>query len=290
MWDANITATQFKGKLPMQSANNLMGALRERCRGAGVAIPAIFAADYAKFELLPKTWFSTFQSTITTLIPKYVNHTDNSGDWNGQTTIPAWTEATILTAIGDASRLPAPSSQICAKWCFQQYKILNMPRWVKVSLGFSGADIDNCRVYAYGTAADFNAIPWSRKSAVNGLAQHTVVWNNGTSLTIDRVRSHKVYTNSFPYDITMDTYPLFKTYDNHYQNNDYPAALNTYYKIDSQVIGSLSNSTDIYLGDFGDYNLTPDAINTSFGWHCNQQLGILKFTGPNGFGFRDWEV
>ena len=68
-----------------------------------------------------------------TLITKFVNHTNNSGSWDNQATIPNWTEATIITAIGDGSRLSAPTDPlISAPWLYQQYKMLNLLRWVKV--------------------------------------------------------------------------------------------------------------------------------------------------------------
>jgi hypothetical protein len=128
-WETNITASQFKGKLPLQSFNQLQAAWKERASVSGVTIPTMFNSDMSKYSSLPSNWFSSFQSGITTMIPLFVNHTDHSGNWNGQTTIPNWTEATILTAIGDASRIAVPSSLVCAKWCYQQYKILNMLRW-----------------------------------------------------------------------------------------------------------------------------------------------------------------
>ena len=42
-----------------------------------------------------------------------------------------WNEANILTAIGAASRIDYPSSLPNAAWAEQQYKILNLLRWVR---------------------------------------------------------------------------------------------------------------------------------------------------------------
>jgi len=76
----------------------------------------------------------TFLSGTTGWRKYWVNHHDvGVGGWVGKTTAPpAWTEATMLAQIGDATRLaPVEKGVLSKEWAIQVYKILNQILWFK---------------------------------------------------------------------------------------------------------------------------------------------------------------
>jgi len=146
-WAANWETSEGKGKLLMPALNDLRGALAERCAAANRTVSAL-CPEVGTGDIILSSWFSAFHAQITYLIPLFANHLDNDGDWTGISTpdgwtrndnpaqsLPAWSEATILTAIGDPIRIPAPRDPlISATWMFQQYNILNLLRWARHKL------------------------------------------------------------------------------------------------------------------------------------------------------------
>ena len=84
----------------------LRQALIERCTVSGVAVPAalqnpVVTGDISVYD---SDWGKQFEDTITALIPYFVNHTDNGGNWHDVLIVsaaaaanvpPKWTEANI---------------------------------------------------------------------------------------------------------------------------------------------------------------------------------------------------
>ena len=143
-WNANWATSLGKGKLLKVALNQLRSALDERTSAVGRSVPGncpVIASD----EIVLSSWFTAWQSEMDTLITKYVDHTDNSGNWDGIATIPNWTSNNIITAIGDASRLGAPTDPlVSAAWMFQQYNIINLLRWYNgTTSGTSGNEKDS---------------------------------------------------------------------------------------------------------------------------------------------------
>lgn len=122
-----------QGKLLYPAYEMLRLALVERCTASSTSVPVVLQTARAPGRIYIDTWFASFHSTMSTLITAFVNHTDNGGNWNGivpGSAAPVWTEAAILTAIGDASRVPIVDIPTGA-WSLQQYKILNKLLWTK---------------------------------------------------------------------------------------------------------------------------------------------------------------
>ena len=122
-----------QSKLLYPGYEMLRKALIERCTVTSVAVPAVLQTARAPGRIYTGDWYINFHNTISTLITKFINHTDSGGNWDGQpqNTVPfaVWSEADILTEIGDAVRVPGPSIPLAA-WSLQQYKILNLLLWI----------------------------------------------------------------------------------------------------------------------------------------------------------------
>jgi hypothetical protein len=120
-------------ELQCHSQKDVLEAIRqaivERCTVTGTSVPTLLNSAVPPLYNL-KSFTDEIQSIITTLIPKFANHTDNSGDWDGQTTIPAWSESSLMTHLS-ASRLTVAQISALGTWCKQQYEILNHLRWIK---------------------------------------------------------------------------------------------------------------------------------------------------------------
>jgi hypothetical protein len=169
-WDANWDSTQAKDKLPRNVLTQLRAALVERWQATNYTdaqitanLPAAPEADkllHPGTGLPTYTWFQDFQAYMTAALGNYANHVliaANGGTVDGLTSAPVWTEAAMLTAIGDAARIPAPSSNSPAKarglvaaWAYQQYRMLNLLRWKWWTPGVPQTLADNLASAIYG--------------------------------------------------------------------------------------------------------------------------------------------
>lgn len=117
------------------------------------------------------TFVTSIDSKIDQFLTKYADHTQaTAGKFVNFDDIPLWTESSILTAIGDASRVRGVFCDI-AEWIKQVYKILNQLKWLRYfsspgrnedfgSFGSgwyvrSGNDLSWA-----GAQADYNGNPW----------------------------------------------------------------------------------------------------------------------------------
>jgi len=179
-WATNWDSSEGKGKLLKSALNDLRGAMDERCDAVGRTVPANCPV-IATGDLVLSSWFSAFQSEMSTLITTYIDHTDNGGDWDGLATIPNWTVANILTELGE-TRVDAPTDPlISAPWLYQQYKLLELLRWDKISatLGTTGqtkqylsniswADCETNFVGATPTSSSFSFWMWYNGEHLGG--------------------------------------------------------------------------------------------------------------------------
>ena len=128
-WNPNWEEYKGSNMLLYLASINLDAALSEREQAIGY-YPT--RPHYA--TTIGNDFFKKFQRSIDYVIPRYVNHTIQDGDFSGLTEFPMWTEADILEAISDEERLPIPNEpMMSAKWCYQQYKIINVLRWRSLS-------------------------------------------------------------------------------------------------------------------------------------------------------------
>lgn len=96
--------------------------------------------DYDQIITLENHYYATgiIDSKITQLIPLYANHTQATGtEFIGFANFPYWTEATMLTAIGDTARVSTPLYPT-AEWVSQVYRIINKLLWVARAVGSDG--------------------------------------------------------------------------------------------------------------------------------------------------------
>ena len=137
-WDTDtggsgvVSWDDLTGKPPLPYFEMLRLAAVERCNSARYTnlpwelvdpiVPCVDPYATERFEAL-HNW-------ITTLIPKFVNHTDHGGDWTGlETYAPYWTEETILANID--IEYPERCTELgSAKWAKQTREILDRLAWV----------------------------------------------------------------------------------------------------------------------------------------------------------------
>jgi hypothetical protein len=122
---------------PLDGIIAVIKAVNERCAASGFSlITEIDRLDEIAASI-------AIQSTVSALITSFVKHPDNGGNWAGLTSIPNWTEADILTAIGDDERIPAPAraSELSAEWLYQQYEIINLLLWTNTTESEATVDI-----------------------------------------------------------------------------------------------------------------------------------------------------
>lgn len=129
----NWTSLSGKNFYPYLEALRL--ALLERADGAGLTIPTILNSPVLIGGETTYAWGDAYNDLMSDTITKYVDKDDNSGNWhetvNGP---PSWSEATLLTAIGDTVRYPIYffGSELTSKWALQQYNFLNKLLWHEI--------------------------------------------------------------------------------------------------------------------------------------------------------------
>ena len=298
-WKANEITSEGKGKLPKIALNDRRLAITQRVLAVGRTVPALCPVIESG-NLILSSWFSAFQSEISTLIPLYVNHTDSGGNWDGQTTIPMWTEAAILTAIGDASRLPAPTDPlICAAWLNQQRKIINLLRWTKASGSYKNKEwitVKSSPAPIPIAIAEANALydiaPWIPMIPPTGPFSGTDLNFDGYfsyQARITNVRATYYYqgidtTYSKSVDVYMKgTHPTPIWYGNYTPNLN--SVIDKYKKSHTSLENNLATQDFLFEQDKPSQWADVDAGFASF---VEQFVAVFKFDGPNGFTFKDW--
>lgn len=110
-WTTSDNNAKGKGRLLKIALNSRRAGLLERCQGANDSL-SVNITTIASNKLVDNLWFSSFQAQVTSLIPKYVNHTITFEGDPSYTDVPMWTEATILQAIGGGQLTEAITSGV----------------------------------------------------------------------------------------------------------------------------------------------------------------------------------
>ncbi len=304
------TEWTYDGQLDWSSADSLrlapsglvfrviIEAVKERYAAIGISAPALFTTDFN--PLAPaKTYIDAIQAAVTDLLSRYVNHADHSGDWTGQTQIPAWTEAAMLTAIEAEERfILYPLSVLSAEWCFQQYQILNLLRWQYVE--YPEVDASNSVTEEHGASGD-------RAGAIALYNEHT--WQS-TGTGVPSAYSYRTYSGSYgiyrvrwkytfgtyntvPKDvdlyfwITKASSPSYATGGtSEFEANGEALSENTFYKHESFEGVTRWIAMQNWFTAIDTIPIITDELNTSLGWQSRPRL-ICKFDVPGGFKFID---
>lgn len=301
--DYNLSDGEFKDKQLSTTCEALRLAIVERCEAASYTVPEVLASEMIQNTLKSSDWIDAFQNTITALIPKFAKHIDNGGDWTGETSIPVWSEADILTEIEESVRIPV-SSIFKASWANQQYKILNILRWVKRTFNDFDWTYTTQDKYGYGTSwseaiSVYNNASWNEEIVQSGeTIVYTLYHSLGSGHYIRRTRSKEKIENLSTLGKSCDWY-IIPTIA--------PGAVDEWNtQGDISLIQDVLNLYTISTESEDDYiesdwissletlppNL-PEIPGHSLGWiidlnYSNQIQAVLKFDGSNGFQFKDW--
>jgi hypothetical protein len=295
----------------------MIEAIKEKDSATGRTVPALLSASYNPIRP-NRDYVNAIHSEVSTLIPLFVNHTDHGGDWSGQATIPAWTEATILTAIGDSARIISSNLNVLSPWYFQTKRILDLLRWVKKLAPYSA----NNRAYREGyippygdqstadiawntalTQYNINAWQLGGFDDNNGIGRYSDIWLNRSYFMPYMLNSRGSF--NFNYNISgvfasLDLYTIAMINTNiNYENHNaifvfddtcgYMENVNT--KIESFTERDISASFDSSVIEFTT-PIRPDRIAIDYtvqnlSIYLTSGTVILKFDGLNGFKFKN---
>jgi hypothetical protein len=106
----------FSGVTKSNTLNSLRKALIERAERVNIDVP-----DNLKYKVVYNVeinWIKDFEGLLSLCIPRYKNFFSLDR--------PAFTEASLLIAIGDAERLIVEGGKLLTfAWCYQRYKMIN---------------------------------------------------------------------------------------------------------------------------------------------------------------------
>ena len=257
----------------------------------------------------------TIHDAIVALVPHYIDHVYNDGDFSGETIIPAWTWDKILSASGitDASY---PNSKVHAKsdlikqWAIQCYKVLNLLRWNRMDMIYKsdryyrqgqGVNADYATALASAQSA-YNAASWTaHTNASNSSCYGAYTYDYSNRYVISLFNAVCKYGADIPVygfgTIDVDEYLPAMIVNKHTPP--------TFYTVFYSEEGFLQNFSlmgsgtaiegerytteehgdrDIYPPSPDDHGLCVSSNGSKF-WAGKDAALILKFTG---FAFRDW--
>jgi len=249
---------------------------------------------------------------IDELITKYLNHTYNGGDFSGDLLAtgktvdemyPAWTISTIMEEIGDDEYLLADKYWFNLNdWAKQKYKIINLLRWTTTYSNLNdsgdiyirgGSGTDPSWTIAYNLCiANFNASTWQ----LDGYDpyEHVMARALGYSQTASKTVQKKKWSETTPY---LTSYiPEIYLREIRSNQTDTPYSLTTF-NDDIVFLETLTETstntyeTNYYNPQYSDINPIDPATIPCAQTHVNRYAYarvVHKFTGANGFKFKDW--
>lgn len=292
-WDSNWDSTEAVGKLPLNCLVQLRAALAERA--SVVASPPTLPGVPASGPLPGAAWFSAFQSAVTALFAKYADHTQYSGDYSGQATIPVWSEANMLSAISAGSRIAAPTSgKLRAAWAYQQYLMLNKLRWAYATQGamyYKTKSASATTTFA-DAVTNFNAASWSSWGSTSGASARHVAYVGGVRTYVARgAVKFDISLSGFDYRSNIYAYFFSSPAGYTHEDNDYGSSDGQYLKM-YDADGTDGTAYTIEIGSID----TASVTGTGKGWYTSYGSGdgvnkpihnIYKLDVSGGFDYID---
>jgi len=298
--DANWTTSEGKGKLTRRAFNQVRTTCEERTKGAYRTMPSGIAIDLVKYERVRRSLRQLIHDEVTALITLYANHTVNGGVFEGLASIPQWTESDILTAIGDAERLPVPNDHLnAAAWNYQTLKILTKLQWSMPPTAWSIFSVG--RYDRTGSGASLAAAITDAHAKAWTLQSPTGLWCFAIQqIGLNYTEGKTVYT--FPDLGSQYTYDIFDSArpsdmgENYFRINDVPPVAsnppgtdprNKFWKLKSNATESISFSSQSVINNtFEPIEVVNRVVSPSgfakTDWVVVPKI-IFKFDGPNGF-------
>gem|GEM_PF-3347097 len=127
--------SDLRGRLPAPALEALRLALIERAEAAGEQVPDLLLPALEPGQVPLAAWAEAVDMLAGQLIPRFVNHHDSGGNWDGlPECAPLWTEPELLAASGVPERLTCTKHGLLrAAWGQQYHDILNQLRWTRAS-------------------------------------------------------------------------------------------------------------------------------------------------------------
>ena len=279
---------------PLSGILPLINAVNERS-----VIPVF--TPIAQFNKLDELdGLNIIQNRITNLIPKFVNHLDNGGNWQGKAAIPNWTETSIMAAIGE-ERLAPPQilHELSTEWLLQQKKIINLLLWYKTT---TFAIVDSSGYFGSTWPNSYTSVTEAVNVAIANKADNGGFIGNYSSASPAPVPNGTKYgswieTGQGKYEFSaipgdtlnsaVDVYFLAGAYGDFDGAGIVIEGMNL---ISSLPVGVYSSYTTPLIGNRNPipvYPATPFPAtgNTALGWSERGGNFISKFNVPGGFEY-----
>lgn len=252
-------------------------------------------------------------SAVIALIPQYVNHEDNSGNWTGKTSIPLWSFNSIMDSItGNAYQLDSGThvkSETVKLWAALMYKCLNKLRWTSITYISKRSYLLDHRYSYVGNFEDFksfikaNTNPIYIQNTSNGefsIAYSTQDFNTYRLYCECEYTIYKFYINT-KFNVSINHYmmPRLKSsygwpssFDSHFKppnllfkyktSNNLSSLFYIECRLEDVDVDQIPWEPDITenYGGYGDIILKIFSASTNY--------NVAKFDTSGGFAFKDW--
>ena len=291
-WTDYIPDWSSKDKIRLCSVYDALSALTAAVNERGSVLSS-YTALSAVNRLYPvKYHVDLIDAKIKSIVPQFVNHTINGGDFSGLEAIPMWTWNSVLN---EETEVNIDRLYPILDWVYQRYGMINNLRWTNAgsgdisqnftllrSLKEASDTITACNLAAT-TLEEEEWMPslcfshWHVGEALGGLyACEAIIARPVFSFSTNNPVLLSAKTDIYLHTVPTHSYTLF----------DGCGVFNEgWNRIQLNIEQTLPNQCVIAYG----LPLTmPNMENPWYGFRADLSIGILKFTGSNGFQFKDW--
>ena len=245
---------------------------------------------------------SAVQTAVTALIARYANHTDSSGNWDGQTSIgPSWTASALLADIapGTTRREQKQYGLRSAAWILQQRLILDRLLWYVFNGTTATPEASSSHQRTSGAQVDW-ATAVTAWDAASWTSTGAVVSHDGNlhlgqfTATRRRAALFGQMLVNVGWKAGLDVYARFQKppgTGGTYENPDYAYAENEWARLGSTApLAYLDTEALGTWGDFGSVTVSAPAVGAeNRGWYMGSSTAykaVCRWNVAGGFVFQ----
>ena len=231
--------------------------------------------------------------------------TNNSGNWDGQSLIPMWSEATMETAIGstrpDKIRKGDP---ISAAWLWWMKECLDRMVWTKKTPTYESASKEYKQVDRdYATGSYTWAAAWTDASGAwpgtwtglvaahpNWMSVYKYMTSSKKNVSMDRARGKLETTVNTTYKSAIDWYLYVTKYTGDFDDESQGFTENAFTRFQQQAAAQTAARKSDYPSSLTGLPPEPDdptvtGVENRLSWLLNTPTAIVKWDVTDGFEY-----
>lgn len=294
-WTDYLPDWSSKDKLRLCSVYDALSALVAAVNERGSVLSSYTPLPTVNMLYPVKYYVDLIDSTIKSIVPQFVNHTINGGDFTGLDAIPMWTWSDILNSETEAS---VDRLYPLLDWGYQRYQIINKLRWTNTVLTAVNSSVASLKTFS--TTENINT--WANFITIcnNKIFTDTSTFFYGSLVVRYDIEFLRYWSIQGQLGQALLKYPnksiyasvSIYLYAHPYRGYNFQPIQGATLANKMNYIRTIQDNetSDFYPVDFNVFmaeNMIPVASGERYTFY-GEPYGVLKFTGSNGFQFKDW--